>query len=45
MGRARKPLNMQKGNLTVDRQNEIGMAEEMVTVGREQLEKTAHIFG
>ena len=40
MGRARKPLNMQKGNLTVDRQNEIGMAEEMVTVGREQLEKT-----
>lgn len=39
MGRARKPLNMQKGNLTVDRQNEIGMAEEMVTVGREQLEK------
>ena len=39
MGRARKPLNMQKGNLTVDRQNEIGMAEEMVTVGRERLEK------
>lgn len=39
MGRARKPLNMQKGNLTVEQQNEIGMAEEMVTVGREQLEK------
>ncbi len=38
MGRGRKPLNMQKGNLTVEQQNEIGMAEELVTVGREQLE-------
>ena len=37
MGRARKPLGMQKGNLTVAQQEMMRQAEEIVTVGREDL--------
>lgn len=37
MGRARKPLEMQKGNLTVKQQQDIKMSGEVVTVGNEQL--------
>lgn len=37
MSRAKKPLAMQKGNLTVEQQVEKQQAEEMITVGREQL--------
>lgn len=39
MGRARKPLEMQKGNLTVEQQEQKRQAEALVTVGREQLAK------
>lgn len=37
MSRSRKPLEMQKGNLTVEQQINMQQAEETVTVGREQL--------
>lgn len=37
MGRSRKPLEMQKGNLTVKQQVAMEQAEEMMTVGKEQL--------
>lgn len=39
MGRARKPLEMQKGHLTVEQQETMKQAEGLVTVGREQLGK------
>lgn len=39
MGRARKPLEMQKGHLTVEQQEAMKQAEGLVTVGREQLGK------
>ena len=39
MGRSRKPLEMQKGNLTVEQQVTLEQAEEMVSVGKEQLAK------
>lgn len=39
MTRRQKPLAMQKGNLTVEQQVEKAQQEEMITVGREQLEK------
>ena len=39
MPRGRKPLDMQKGNLTVEQQDEIKNIEEFITVGREDLEK------
>jgi len=37
MSRTRKPLSMQKGNLTVEQQTNMQQAEELITVGREQL--------
>ena len=39
MGRARIPLDMQKGNLTVDQKLKMQQAEGVVTVGREQLSR------
>ena len=39
MGRARVPLELQKGNLTVDQKLKMQQAEGMVTVGREQLSR------
>ena len=39
MGRSRKPLEMQKGNITVIDVNKRKKEEESVIVGREQLEK------
>lgn len=39
MGRARKPLEMQKGHLTVEQQETMKQAEGLVTVGRDQLLK------
>lgn len=38
MGRGRKPLEMQKGDLTVAKQEQMKAAEESVTVGKEQFE-------
>lgn len=40
MGKTRKPLAMQRGNLTVLQQTERQQAEESIIVGREELEKT-----
>ena len=37
MGRSRKPLEMQQGNLTVAQQKEIEIAEELVIVGKDAL--------
>lgn len=39
MGRPKKPLEMQKGNLTVLQQNNKKMAEKVIITGREQLKK------
>lgn len=39
MSKSRKPLKMQKGNLTVEQQEDIKKIEEAVIVGRDQLEK------
>lgn len=39
MGRGRKPLHMQQGNLTTVQKIEKEQAEQMVTVGREHLSK------
>lgn len=39
MGRPKKPLEMQKGNLTVLQQNNKNMAEKEIIIGREQLKK------
>lgn len=39
MGRPKKPLEMQKGNLTVLQQNNKKIAEKEIIIGREQLEK------
>lgn len=39
MGRARKPFEMQKGHLTVKQQENMKQAEELVTVGKEQISK------
>ena len=39
MGRSRKPLEMQKGNLTIEQKVTLEQAEEMVSVGKEQLTK------
>lgn len=39
MGRGKKPLAMQKGNLTVEQQNKMIAAEETIKVGKEHLNK------
>lgn len=39
MSRAKKPLSMQKGNLTVEQQNKMIAAEEKIKVGKEHLSK------
>lgn len=39
MSRAKKPLAMQKGNLTVEQQNKMIAAEETIKIGKEHLSK------